>query len=190
MNEIMLDIETLSTESNAKILSIAAIKFNRDDICTTSILKDKELSFYRKIELSSYDSYEDNKFHVDPKTVDWWRAQQADVRDEAVGGENRDPIKLVLLELSAFFGKCEKVWANGSCFDCVIIENAFKTVGLNSPWKFWNVRDCRTIYDLANVSLKNIEKIYPECKDFPAHHALYDAYKQTLIVQLAVRKLK
>ena len=49
----------------------------------------------------------------------------------------------------------DKVWSNGSGFDIVIAESAFRDLDMKYPWQFWNVRDCRTIYDLAGVSLKD-----------------------------------
>jgi len=46
-------------------------------------------------------------------------------------------------------------------------------------WKFWEVRDTRTLFDLANVSVRIEGK----------HNALTDAVAQSRAVQQAYKKL-
>ena len=65
----MVDLETLSTRSNALILTIGAVPFNN----TGDVSVGEELYFYQRVSL---DSYQDCfSFHMDYKTLVWWMKQ-------------------------------------------------------------------------------------------------------------------
>lgn len=69
---------------------------------------------------------------------------------------------------------------HGATFDPVILENAYRAVGMKAWWKFSNVRDTRTLFDLANY--RYVAK--------GGHDALDDAMNQVKAVQEAYQKLK
>jgi len=97
---------------------------------------------------------------------------------------NRISIEQALQELSDFIGTqtFTFIWAQGPHFDCTILENAYKKCNIPLPWKFWNVRDCRTILDISSVKLRDISGEYP-------HHSLYDCYKQIIAVKTGLNRL-
>jgi hypothetical protein len=64
----------------------------------------------------------------------------------------------------------------------MIAEHAFRELEIKNPWQFWNIRDCRTIYELAGVSLKDGGHV-------TSHKALEDAERQAIVVQKAYQKL-
>jgi hypothetical protein len=175
---IMIDIETLGTGPNSVIATIGAMKFDR-----TISLKpiEKMTSFYYRIDLQSCQSL---GLTTEEETVNWWNNQDEKSRDEIYHTENRVPIQQALQELSEFIGNnpYTTVWAQGPHFDCTILENAYRKCNLQVPWAFWNVRDCRTLFDVANIRLKDIPGEYP-------HHSLYDCYKQVNGVKLAFSNL-
>ena len=172
---IMIDIETLGTSPNSIIATIGAMKFDR-----SSSLKsfDEMTSFYYRIDLQSCQSL---GMITEEDTAKWWDNQDEKSREEIYGVENRVSIQQALQELSEFIGNnpYTTVWAQGPHFDCTILENAYKKCNLQVPWSFWNVRDCRTLFDIANLRLKNIPGEYP-------HHSLYDCYKQVKGVKTAL----
>jgi|688.fasta_scaffold01802_18 hypothetical protein len=177
-NDIMIDIETLGTSHNSVIATIGAMKFNRRDR-----LKPMEemKSFYQRIDIDSCSS---KGMTTEEVTVQWWQNQDEKSRDEIYNQTDRVPIEQALNELSDFIGNGNVfIWAQGPHFDCTILENAYKQCNLNLPWKFWNVRDCRTILDVCNVRLKDIPGEYP-------HHSLYDCYKQIIAVKTSFDKLR
>ena len=61
----------------------------------------------------------------------------------------------------------------------MIIENICASIGQAVPWDYYNVRDTRTLFELAE----------PDMPAFSGHHALYDAVKQAIGVQNSLRKL-
>ena len=171
MSEIMLDLETLSTKPNALILTIGAIKFNRND-------KTKDINkletFYVRI---TKDSCKKLDMDIDENTVKWWNQQTNEAKYEVFDNKDRIDIKDALIKLSLFLKSHSYIWANSPSFDCVILENAFNQCNLEIPWKFWNIRDCRTIYDIGNINLKRISK------DTISHNALNDCYNQIIGIQ-------
>lgn len=173
----MIDIETLGTNPNSCILTIGAIKFNRNkDI---GDLKDCE-RFYIRIDQKSCENL---GMEVNNDTLEWWKNQNPQSRYEALDNmKNRIDIKDGLLELKKFIKDSKYIWANSPNFDCVILENAYKKCNLEVPWKFWNLRDCRTVYDIGNTNLKSFVKE-------TIHHSLIDCYNQILCLQKAFKNI-
>ena len=171
----MIDIETLSTKNNAVILTIGAIKFDRkDDI---KELKNME-TFYHRVEIESCKNLE---MDIDQDTVKWWESQEEESKFEALLNPDRKPIKIVLSKLTIFLKGVQFFWANSPSFDFIILENAYNMCNLTIPWKFWNLRDCRTAYDLANVKLSSIGKT--------KHNSLDDCYNQLLCLKKSLKIL-
>ena len=171
----MLDLETYSTRPNAVILTIGAVKFNRYTGVSNS-------SFYRRIDISSCKKL---NMDIDPNTEEWWEKQDEKVRNEAIGKEGiRIPIKKALEELATYVEGCKYIWAKSPSFDCVILTTAYQLCNLSLPWKFWQERDCRTLYWLVGLSNKEV------CPEKGAHNALQDCYAQIKGVQLAFSKLR
>jgi hypothetical protein len=171
-NAVMIDLETLSTNTDAAILTIGAVRF---DLSEPDLNNAKEL--YIKVDL---DSCAELDLHIDDSTIEWWSTQSAEAQDEAFGLTNRIHIQAAFDQLYKFCWGANTVWSNGSGFDLVICENIFKKLKKASPWKYWQCRDCRTIYNLS---------IDPELPVTTAHNALEDAKAQALGVQNVCRQL-
>jgi hypothetical protein len=177
INNIMLDIETRSVQPNASILSIGAIRFDRDG----PIKPIEEMdSFYVRIDQMSCD---DIGMDVNDDTMKWWKKQDKSIYDEAFGGEDRVSITDALIQLKEWIGGgVVTPWGNGDDFDCVVIDQAYKAISVKTPWDFWNTRDVRTVLDLANMKpwdLINSNK----------HHPVHDCYSQVDGLKRAFMKL-
>lgn len=141
---VMLDLETLSTRSNAYILSIGAIEF---DPKTGSLGK----AFYETVDAETWAE----GFHIDPATVKWWMIQTPEARALVSKKGTSFPHALVLFEnyLRTCGGHECEVWGNGSDFDNVILGNAYKYFKKDTPWSFWNNRCYRTFKNLYHIQL-------------------------------------
>ncbi len=168
----MLDLETLSTKNNAIILVIGAIKFNRNEKWSNKFtLEDIDSSkkFYKRIIISSC---EEIGLHKDKNTEEWWNKQDPIVKEEAFGFESeRVSISDALKEFSEWFKGSTFIWGNGSVFDITIISEAYDRCNLEIPWKFFNIRDLRTLFDIYNFRSKKVSKNN-------AHNAIYDCFYQ------------
>ena len=185
MSEVMIDLETLSTRANAVILTIGAIKFNRrtyfnknGETNTYKDLNEKSV-FYRRIKISSCKKL---GMHTSQETQDWWDAQDEEVRNEAFKDVERISLKRALREFTEWFGNSTCIWGNGSSFDVSIIGEAYNLCDMKIPYKFWLIRDLRTLFDLGGVKMK----------DLPVngkHHALHDCYRQIIGLKKAITNI-
>jgi hypothetical protein len=172
-DHIMLDMETLSTDVSTVILTIGAVRFDP-----------RGVGVIEKLELRPTMEEQTDLFNrtISEDTLRRWGEQSPEAIEEAMGDRDRIPYKECMEKLYKFCWNRDKVWSNGSGFDVVIAESAFRDHGMQYPWKFWNVRDCRTIYDLAGVSLKDGGHV-------TSHKAVEDADRQAIVVQKAYQKL-
>lgn len=173
MCHIMIDIETLGTKSNSVILSVGAVQFD-----LRGNVHDR---YHKGIEIQSC---LDIGMEVDGYTIEWWLKQKHENIARLMSIDCL-PLKTVLLQLYDCFVSMLKpityVWSHGSSFDLVLLENAYKAAGWKGAWwKYSNVRDTRTLFDLANYEY--IAK--------GGHDALEDAKNQAKAVQEAYQKLK
>lgn len=182
MPEIMLDLETISVRPDASIVIIGAIKFKRgekyDEKKTYEDLDSKNV-FYRRITLDSCKSI---GLREDEETKEWWSQQDEDVRFEALDHPDRVTIKEALKDFSKWFMYSSCIWGNGSSFDITILGEAYAKCGMKPPWKFWLVRDLRTLFDLGRIRMKDLP-------DNGKHHALHDCYRQIIGLQKSLKNL-
>lgn len=182
---VMLDLETFSVKSNAAIISIAAIKFKRDDMWNERITKNNincHDNFYTRIEI---DSCKELGMHIDPKTVEWWNSQETNIKYEALVNPNRFYIREALENFTKWLGTDSdniRIWGNGPSFDCTILKEAYNSCNMDVPWKYYNERDLRTVMELGNVKLYQL----PQNEK---HNPLFDVYRQVLALQKAERNL-
>ena len=76
----MIDLETLSTRPDATVLTVGAIKF---DPYTN---EEPHSGLYLRLNV---DEQSELDRHVDDNTLEWWSKQDAKIRDEALGDEDR-----------------------------------------------------------------------------------------------------
>lgn len=161
-SHLMIDIEGLATGPDTTILTIAAQSF---DPFSTGYY---ERHYYSRITL---ESQEDRA--IDEGTLEWWSTQPKAAFDEAFGEDNRVPLSDALDELYRLAWQHDFIWANGPTYDMNILEHAFKSYNKSLPWKFYKVRDARTVYSL-----------WSDCPKPPtSHHALEDCKRQIDMLQ-------
>jgi len=175
LSDIMIDLETLSTSTNASILTIGAVKFDPfgNELEMPSCQK-----FYVKIDIDSCDEL---KLDISNDTLEWWSKQSKEAQEEAFNIENRIHIREAFNQLYKFCWGAKRVWSHGASFDIVICENIFRKINKAVPWNFWEVRDTRTLFDLG---------IDPQRPPVLKHHALEDAWNQVVGVQNVFQRLR
>lgn len=161
--ETMIDLETLGTTSRSAIIAIGAVHFSP---ITGKI--DTRNTFYRRIDWSSAMRGR----HVAADTLIWWMRQDKAARLEVIKGGTK--MKDALQELIEWFPENNRVWGNGSSFDVSMTEDCLLQYGLPIPWKFWNVRDMRTIKAMA----KGLPGMSEATREGTHHNALDDAIFQ------------
>jgi hypothetical protein len=157
--EAMVDIETLSTSPNAHILSIGIVEMGN--------LKN---NLHFKIN-------QNQNRHVDPSTVFWWASQSKEAQAASLNDKGSIQLEVALDMITQWFTtfNMKKIWSHGAPFDVVILENAYRQLDREPPWKFWDVRDTRTLIDLAYRATES--KLEPT-REGTHHNALDDAIHQ------------
>lgn len=162
----MLDLETLSTRPDATILTFGAVKFDP----YSNVIGD---GIYHRIDVDEQISL---GRHVDDNTVAWWAQQEEDVREEALGENNRINLEKFCASLNKFIVGSNCIWAQGPVFDIVILENLYRQLNKPVPWNFWQIRDSRTLLSTyGDPRDKNKAGL---------HNALEDCISQANAVQI------
>jgi len=175
-NDIMIDIESLNTTPNCVILTIGAVRFDP-----------KGSGIAERLELrpTIEDQTEIYNRSINEDTLRWWGTQSEAAQEEAMGDWGRVPFAECMETLYKFCWNRRAVWSNGAGFDCIVMEDAWRQTSDKPnpiPWPFWSVRDTRTLYEVAGVSLK-------DDKHITTHKAVEDAEHQAIVVQRAYMKL-
>jgi hypothetical protein len=163
----MIDIETLGTEPDCVVLSVGAVKFD-----PYKLTDPHAKTLWRP----SADEQMDADRSVLESTLQWWAGQPQHIQDEAFTEDNRIPLDQFFKELNKYLVGVDKVWCQGPQFDMVILENLYKQFDHHMNWAFWQIMDCRTIFNMMPVDpRKAIQQ--------NLHSADEDAYYQAVCVQ-------
>ena len=182
LDHAMIDIETLATTQDAAILSVGACVFHPDGEAIYS-------GFYRVCDLATQGIGHHGR-RIDPKTLYWWMDQN-DIARKAVfctPDHNRLHLDTLLGELSVWISSHEVsyVWSHGSNFDLPILDHAYRSRAILTPWHYRNTRDTRTLFALAkDMGAGNLRSYGGD-----AHHALGDAIRQAEWVIEATQFIK
>ena len=164
----MIDLEGLATGPDTTILTIAAQAFDPFG----SGYYDRH--YYARVTLESQENRS-----IDNGTIEWWATQPEHAREEAFGEQDRIPLDQALDELGRLIWQSKMIWAQGPTFDCTILEHAYKSYHKALPWKYYQVRDSRTVFSL-----------WPELPIPPtSHHALEDCRRQIGMLQATLQHL-
>ena len=174
--DVMIDLETLATSTDAAILTVGAVKF---DPFGRELQEAQMESFYMRINIDSCDEI---GLVTNDDTIAWWAQQSKEAQDEAFNdGPDRVHIREAFEKLYKFCWGAQRVWSNGAAFDIPICETVYRRIGRAIPWSFWQVRDVRTAFDLG---------INPQRPAVTAHNALADAYEQAICIQNVYNTLR
>lgn len=177
--DVMIDIETLGKTSQAALIQLAAIIFDRNT--------GEEIDTF-KAEVDPTSSVEIGMtLNVD--TIMWWLQQSKDAQ-KSITKQPRGSISEVMVNFSRWIKKHESnpknvlVWSHAT-FDFPILENVYRLLKMEAPWYYRSARDLRTLVDLADINVYNEYK-----RKGVAHDALDDCRFQIQYTVDALNKVK
>jgi hypothetical protein len=169
----MTDIETMSTQGNAAILTIGVVLFDPRSEDTEETLRASSELFGP----ITFESNEKEGRHFSPATMAWWLQQSREAQDALFEGTLVN-LRAALESFRQFIVSAKprptRIWAN----DC----------GLRWPFKFWESRSVRTIKELAYPP-GGLRGDFPTIGVGTAHNAMDDSIRQALAVQHAYQVL-
>lgn len=165
--DMMMDLETLSTNTNAVILQVGWVFFDRNSPGRKMFSR----GWYPDIE-----EQQAMGFQIDISTLEWWMQEHAEeyrVQQHA----NRLPADQIAYEMRSIWESAgndgTQVWAKGTHFDFPIYRKLFPEL-----WHF------RFIHDLRTLKLAGeMRRIDVETHNHRPHDAVADAETQAKEVQ-------
>ncbi|EPD0988418.1 3'-5' exoribonuclease domain-containing protein [Escherichia coli] len=177
---LMIDLETMGTNTNAPIVVIGAIFFDPQT---------GEIGPVFYIVISLTDAMNTGAV-PDGGTIEWWLKQSSEARAAIL----TDQVKLkdALSRFREFINeysdeKFVQVWGNGATFDNAILRTSYERLDIPCPWRYHNDRDVRTIVELGKTIGFDARTAIP-FEGVP-HNAQDDARHQAKYVSVIWQKL-
>lgn len=171
MIHAMIDLETLSTNPDAVILTVGGVKFDPH----TQMKPYDEMYF--RIDVDSQTAMGRS---VQQNTLDWWATQPNEIAEEALGEKDRISIEDACKKINKFSVGVDVFWCQGPLFDYAILQNLYAQLNKPLPWNYWQIRDSRTLFNLVPRD---------QSKRVGLHNALEDCKFQAKKVQNVYRQL-
>lgn len=172
-----IDMETLSTEHNAALLSIGAVIH---DFGTGQQVD----TFYANITPESSIAA---GLDVSESTKTWW-AKQGQAAQDVLSVDQR-PLRDALVDFTKWLARHGVQYAigNGPRADNQWLESACKAVGMQSPIKYWGDLDMRTLTFIGThiLGLDHWHNTFKGVK----HNALHDAINEAEFCNAVFQKL-
>jgi len=153
MKHIMVDIETLGTNSNSAVVSISAVAF---DLESGKLGKQFEVGI-NILEQILYGGIIDND------TVQWWSTQSEEAKGSLVNLDTvsvkgaLDAFNRWIADTISVDFKDAKLWGNGVGFDNVIIRNLYSRHDKHFVLPYWCDNDVRTLVTLGNINTRDFK---------------------------------
>ena len=177
---LMIDLETMGTNTNAPIVVIGAVFFDPQT---------GEIGPVFYIVISLTDAMNTGAV-PDGGTIEWWLKQSSEARAAIL----TDQVKLkdALSQFREFINeysdeKFVQVWGNGATFDNAILRTSYERLDIPCPWRYHNDRDVRTIVELGKTIDFDARTVIPF--EGVRHNALDDARHQAKYVSAIWQKL-
>lgn len=152
MLDLMIDLETFGTKSNAVVVSISVVVFDMATGDTSSVFD---------IGVDIKDQLVNGRF-IDKDTIEWWSKQSLQAKESLCEIDSM-PTALALNSLNAFITnnfkdlKNVNLWGNGATFDNVIIRSLFSDFNIDFVLPYWCDKDVRTLTYLTGINPKDFE---------------------------------
>ncbi|HCY3303586.1 exonuclease [Escherichia coli] len=177
---LMIDLETMGTNTNAPIVVIGAVFFDPQT---------GEIGPVFYIVISLTDAMNTGAV-PDGGTIEWWLKQSSEARAAIL----TDQVKLkdALSRFREFINeysdeKFVQVWGNGATFDNAILRTSYERLDIPCPWRYYNDRDVRTIVELGKTIDFDARTVIPF--EGVRHNALDDARHQAKYVTATIQKM-
>ena len=183
----MVDIETLSTQPDAAIITIGAVMFDPRGEDSEESLREHSTLFGP----ITFESNEQEGRHISASTIAWWLKQAPEAQAGLFDGD-QVPLRAALEKFRQWVNNAKpaatRLWCKDPDFDAVILSDAFRKLGLFWPFKFWETRSVRTCMELAYPP-GGLRGDFPQIGVGVAHNAVDDSIRQALSIQHAFKIL-
>lgn len=160
--DMMVDIETLGTRAGCVVLSIGAAVFDSE---SGNVVDSLHLTLQRDAQGAKH-------MFEDKETLAWWDTQPRAAWLAATQGAVPPSTALFKLDRLVSRRPPARVYCQGQDFDFPILAELARRFDRTLPWKHWQQRDTRTVYDEHGFDAKAL------VREGEHHNALDDCRHQ------------
>ena len=168
-HHFMVDLELLSSESNAHILETALVCFNP---VSGDVYDNQSFHFRHGLD-------EQPRSHTSTDTLAWWYKTNRDYLAKLLNPAEKHSLMDTLWRMKTLFDNARNnggllVWNTGT-FDVDILNNAYKRLisPMDTLINFWEVRDCRSLRTIAEIFPRLQQSVFAT-----THNAYEDCIRQ------------
>ena len=128
--DVTFDLESLSLASNAAVLQVAAVAFNRHAVDVNDVFPSNISPFEAKVDIRSCVS---DGFDFSPSTVKWWSEKSDEVKADVLTGDSyplREVMEAFIQWLNDLLivtkGDVLCLWAQGADFDISVLRTILR----------------------------------------------------------------
>ena len=157
---VFLDLETLSRAPHAVIAEIGVVVVDATE---------KTVLYSASIKPCMLTQMLDGR-HVCHETLNWHREQGTLPDPAEYGGDMAECMDIACDMVEQVFVRHSprRVWIQGPDFDLPILKTLFGAQGRELPWKYWQTRDARTVWELAFPGRKRAKRPHLAVEDATA----------------------
>lgn len=169
---LSLDIESVGLRPGSGVWQIGCIA-----------IENPELKFYGTLHPTAASS---PPFTFDEITIQWQREKNTANWQAAYDLNNYVYARHLLLDFAEGYRNLAAnydiyLWTKGPHFDIALLDEAYRRLGLNAPWKYHSIRDMRTLQHL----FPNVQVPKPD----GLHDALVDAKYQGEVIKACFEEM-
>lgn len=179
----VVDLETLSTDTNAVIVSAGIVMFDPHTVNTIEELDDEDRTLYLFPDMGEQ---MDRGRKIDVNTIQWWFDQTVMARKVFSPTIIREGSETVCKKIERFVRRkgVTKLWGYGNMFDNAILRSYFNDANATYPLGYRDDLDLRTLEEVAGSRIYdlNIER-------GTEHDAYQDALWEAVAIQLLYQRI-
>lgn len=182
------DIETLGLGTESPLLEASFTIFTLENEPDYQDLLDNSASFIFNVQ----EQFDDFRRMPSAATIKWWMTEPSEHARQTVMGRALDskvPNAEVFEKIAGFLAGVTHLWTRGPHFDIALMNSLIKDCGARSPWKYYSIRDIRTLLAVLDKhnEAQELKKEMAASGEFVAHDSAHDVAIDAFLVQKYLR---
>ena len=182
---VIYDFETLSQDPvKGIVINFAALVFDETRFKNNPYTFNELVESAEIIKFDTKEQVEVYGRRPDKGTLDWWSKQNAEARSMLKPSPDDVSISELYDFCKGIAQNPNRVYTRGNSFDPVFLSQIMLQVGKEEPWKWWNLRDTRSIIDGMVMGVDFDNKYMPEgIEGFIHHNPIHDIALDVIRIQ-------
>jgi hypothetical protein len=186
---LIFDFETMSTNPyDGVVVSLGMLAYDEKAVYEYEDLVAKAV--FIKFDVGEQGQRYGRK--VMQSTVDWWATQNAEAKKMIRPMDTDVSIDTLYDSVVAYCANPKKVYTRGNTFDPMFMESLCLATGNPEPYKFYNIRDTRTMIEGLSWGSGVSNKYIPDGLEdkFIAHDPRHDIAMDVMRIQTIIQALE